>query len=74
MLFRSVAVAAARVILGSHYASDIVAGAALGVVTTLLVARFLAERSVAFDENGGTLALKEPGLVASMLRAARSRA
>ncbi|MBE7220040.1 MAG: phosphatase PAP2 family protein, partial [Caulobacteraceae bacterium] len=53
MLGLAVAVAVARVVLAAHYASDIVAGATLGVVTTILVARFLAERSIAFNQVGG---------------------
>ncbi len=45
----AVAIAASRVLIGAHFASDVVAGAGLGAGVTFLVARAFARRSIAFD-------------------------
>lgn len=68
MLGLAVAVAVARVVLAAHYTSDIVAGAVLGSVTAVVVARHLAARSIVFLKVDGTFDLKHRGLIASTLR------
>lgn len=62
------AIALSRVVVQAHYVSDIVAGGALGVVSALLVARFFADRGMAFDKAGARVRLKSPGLVLATLR------
>ncbi|MDX7951623.1 phosphatase PAP2 family protein [Lichenihabitans sp. Uapishka_5] len=61
-------VALARVVLAAHYASDIVAGATLGVVTTLAIAGVFANRSIAFTRRDGVVRLKGRGVIWSALR------
>jgi membrane-associated phospholipid phosphatase len=56
-------VAAARVTLGAHYLSDVVAGAALGSAVTLATAVVMARRGIAFDVVGSRLRLKGDGIV-----------
>ncbi len=58
----------ARMILAAHYASDIVAGATLGVFMTLCVASVFADRSIAFTRARGVLRLKGRGMILSALR------
>lgn len=65
----AVLVGLARMVLGAHYASDILAGAAFGVVVTLGVASVFADRSIAFTRARGVLRLKGRGMILSALRA-----
>lgn len=46
------AVAASRVLVGAHYASDVVAGFSLGFFVALFVARWLATRALVFRFRG----------------------
>ena len=62
------AIALSRVVVQAHYVSDIVAGATLGIVAALLVARFFADRGMTFDKAGPHVRLKGPGLVRATLR------
>ena len=65
----AVLVGLARVVLAAHYASDILAGAAFGVMMTLATASVFAERSIAFTRSRGVLRLKGRGMIWSALRA-----
>jgi len=47
--------AATRILVGAHYASDVVAGLIYGAVFTLLAARYLAQRGTMFRFNGSFL-------------------
>lgn len=69
LLLAAAAVGAARVGLGAHFPSDVVAGACLGSLTTLALAASFARRAIAFAERDDRLVLKGdgsvwPGLVA----------
>ena len=65
LLLLAVGVAAARVALGAHYPSDVVAGAALGAGVTLALAVQFARRGIAFERSAGRagVALKGDGAV-----------
>ena len=65
----AVLVGLARVVLAAHYASDILAGAAFGVMMTLATASVFAGRSIAFTRSRGVLRLKGRGMIWSALRA-----
>lgn len=67
------AIALSRVVVQAHYVSDIVGGGTLGVVSALLVARFFADRGMAFDKAGAHVRLKSPGLVLATLRGRAGR-
>ena len=60
-------VSAARVLSNIQYASDVVAGAALGIVVTLLLGRLFAHWSLTFEDEAGSLRLKGPGLLSATL-------
>lgn len=64
----AILVALARVVLAAHFVSDIVAGAALGLITTVALAGVFADRAVAFTREDGILVLKGRGLIMAMLR------
>ena len=48
-------IALSRVVVGAHYVSDIVAGGTIGVLATVVIVRWLAERRVAFTVADGAL-------------------
>ena len=51
LLFVALLVAMSRVIIGAHYPSDVLAGAAIGVGTALLMRRAFARRGIVFRET-----------------------
>jgi membrane-associated phospholipid phosphatase len=53
-----------RILLEAHYVSDVVAGGALGVVSTFLVTRFFADWGMSFERVGRVVHLKGRGVVA----------
>lgn len=53
----------ARVMVEAHYVSDVVAGALLGIGSAVLVIRFCATSSVAFEREGKTVRIKEMGVL-----------
>ena len=60
-------IAASRVAVEAHYASDIVAGGVLGVVSALAVTRFLAGMNFAFETDGDAVRPKGRGLLKAAL-------
>lgn len=52
-------IATSRVVVGAHYPSDVVAGAALGASVAYLTAQVLARRSICFDATSPTLRVKQ---------------
>ena len=63
LLLLAVLVAASRVILGAHYPTDVLAGAAVGIVSALIAAEFFAARRIAFEhERGGGINVRGRGL------------
>lgn len=58
LLGAAVAIGLSRVLVGAHYPSDVVGGAALGSAVSLLLARSCARRGIAFTWRGGRPALK----------------
>ena len=64
----AVAIALSRIVVQAHFASDIVAGGALGIGTALVVARWLAGYDFAFTRQGDRIALKAPGAIAAAIR------
>ena len=55
------AIALSRIVVGAHYPSDVVGGAALGASVAYLVALVFARRSIAFDATSPGLRLKQAG-------------
>jgi undecaprenyl-diphosphatase len=49
----AIAIAVSRVVLLAHFPSDVVAGAAVGVLGVLLVREWFAARGLAFVRDGG---------------------
>lgn len=68
LLALAVLVAASRVVVGSHYASDVIAGAAIGWLSAVLVRRAFAVRGVAFRLAGGHILVKAAGKIGPALR------
>ncbi|UDL95096.1 phosphatase PAP2 family protein [Lichenihabitans sp. PAMC28606] len=62
LLLLATLVAVSRVAVEAHYVSDVVAGAALGIVSATVVTRLFAGWHLAFDRVGSTIRLKQPGL------------
>ncbi len=58
-LVAAVVIAASRVLVGAHYPSDVVAGAALGACVAYLLAWVFARRSICFDATSPTLRIKQ---------------
>ena len=73
MLIYAFLIAASRVVLGAHYVSDVVAGAAVGVAGALLVRDWFAARRLSFviGADGRISGLPGPSL-ARLKRVARS--
>jgi len=59
-----------RVITGAHYPSDVIAGMALGVATTIFMRRAFAARGIVFRRRASGLELRGAGLVWPALRRA----
>ena len=57
-------IGASRVLVGAHYSSDVVGGAALGTAVALALARSFARRGLAFALVGGRAVIKPLGKVA----------
>lgn len=67
LLTLAVLVAASRVVVGSHYASDVIAGAAIGWLSAVLVRRAFAARGIAFKLAGGLIQVKAAGKIVPAL-------
>lgn len=66
-------VGASRVIIGAHYPSDVIAGAALGVASAVVIRRAFAERGIVFAPAPDGIRLRGRGLIGPALRALVSR-
>ncbi|MDO9439637.1 MAG: phosphatase PAP2 family protein [Beijerinckiaceae bacterium] len=71
--FLAVMVGVARVVTGAHFPSDVIAGMALGVATTIILRRAFAARGIVFRHTDRGVALRGAGLVAPLLRQALRR-
>jgi membrane-associated phospholipid phosphatase len=69
----AVLIAVSRIMVQAHYASDIVAGAALGTISALAVTRYVAGLAFAFEPVDGSIRLKGRGVIAAAM-AGRTRA
>jgi undecaprenyl-diphosphatase len=67
------AIAASRVMVGAHYPSDVIAGAFLGTLSAMFVARAFARRGIAFVWLDPGLRVRGRGLAAAAARALLSR-
>jgi undecaprenyl-diphosphatase len=67
LLTLAVLVAISRVVVGAHYASDVIAGAAIGWLSAVLVRRAFATRGIAFKLAGGHILVKAAGKIAPAL-------
>jgi undecaprenyl-diphosphatase len=65
-------VAVSRVVTGAHYASDVVAGMALGTATTIFLRRAFAARGIVFRERRDGVETRGAGLIGPALRRALS--
>ena len=63
----AVAIALSRIVVQAHFASDIVAGGALGIGAARVVAGWLAGYDFAFTRQGGRVVLKTPGVIRDAL-------
>ena len=73
LLVFALAVGTSRFVVGAHYVSDLVGGAALGLIVVVLCAGEFASRSLVFRATGRGLILKDAGTVLPMLRLAVRR-
>jgi membrane-associated phospholipid phosphatase len=64
LVLLAVLIGLSRIILGAHYVSDVVAGAALGLASTFFVTHFFADWGMAFEHRGQAIRLKGAGVVA----------
>ena len=67
LLTLAILVAISRVVVGAHYASDVIAGAAIGWLSAVLVRRAFAARGIAFRLAGGHILVKAAGKIAPAL-------
>ncbi len=58
-----------RVVIGAHYPSDVLAGAAIGTISAILTARAFARRHIAVEFSNGGMSARGRGLVTAALRA-----
>lgn len=65
----AVLVALSRVVLGSHYPGDVVAGAAIGIAAAWVTCRAFAARRLVLDHDAGGIVPRGRGLVLPALRA-----
>lgn len=63
LLIAAAVVGLSRAVVGSHYLSDVLAGAALGIATALVVARFMADRTFAFEMGPDVVRTKSAGAI-----------
>ena len=74
LLFVALLVAMSRVIIGAHYPSDVLAGAAIGVGTALLMRRAFARRGIVFRETARGVEPRAFGRLWRDLRAPQKQA
>ena len=67
LMFAAAMIAASRVIIGAHYVSDVLAGAALGFGSAMLVRRIFASRHIVFRREGTSVGLRGAGIVSKLL-------
>lgn len=72
LILAAVLIGASRVVTGAHYASDVIAGMALGVATVIFMRRAFAARGIVFRERPAGIELRGAGLVWPALRRAAS--
>jgi undecaprenyl-diphosphatase len=65
VLLLAVLIAISRVIVGAHFPSDVIAGAALGMACTFLLRRAFAARHIVFTRRGSLIEARGAGLVSS---------
>ncbi|MBL8587623.1 MAG: phosphatase PAP2 family protein [Methylobacteriaceae bacterium] len=58
LLLLAIGIAVSRVVVGAHYPSDVIAGAFVGSLSALFVARAFARRGIAFVWRGDGLAVR----------------
>ena len=73
LLILAAAIAVSRVMVGAHYPSDVIAGAFLGTLSAMFVARAFARRGIAFVWLDPGLRARGRGLAAAAARALFSR-
>ncbi len=73
LLLLAAAIAVSRVMVGAHYPSDVIAGAFLGTLSAMFVARAFARRGIAFVWLDRGLRARGRGLAAAAARALLSR-
>lgn len=73
LLVLAAAIAVSRVMVGAHYPSDVIAGAFLGTLSAMFVARAFARRGIAFVWLDRGLRARGRGLAAAAARALFSR-
>jgi undecaprenyl-diphosphatase len=59
----AVLIAASRVITGAHYPSDVIAGAALGFATVIVMRRAFAARQIVFRSRESGIEARGAGLI-----------
>lgn len=57
-----------RIVLGAHYASDVVAGAWIGIVSAFLLQRAFASRAIVFTPDAGQIVARGGGVIVPALR------
>lgn len=67
------AVGLSRVVVGAHYATDVLGGVAVGTLSAVAVARAFARRDIAFTMDRGRLERRGEGLVGPALRSLFAR-
>lgn len=61
----AVLIAASRVVTGAHYPSDVIAGAALGFVTVIVMRRAFAARQIVFRSRESGIEARGAGLIST---------
>ena len=68
LLALAVLIGMSRVIIGAHYPSDVIAGAAIGAGTTILLRRAFLRRGLVFQRDASGITPRGAGRILKFLR------
>lgn len=68
LLLIAALIGVSRIVLGAHFVSDVVVGAAIGMASAYLLQRLFAVRAIVFTPDDGRIAVRGRGLILPALR------